>query len=105
MSEVMICAPAIQNRAVAINATLILGRVSINEYIQCILIQNLARFAELWEHSDTTPTIENLSLLFGSVRNAIGEYTAARDTARAAPEYVPMKYQCKASSRERNAGV
>lgn len=46
----------------------------IEDYKSFILTRNLVSFAELWANIDTTPTIQSLSILFGSVLHAIKSY-------------------------------
>lgn len=43
-------------------------------YRKCILIQSLAQYAEAMVSIDTTPTMESLSILFGSANRAITNY-------------------------------
>jgi hypothetical protein len=71
-----------------------------------ILIQNLACFAELWENIDTTPTTQSLSILFGSVRDAIASSTQQESAAVAGRESAPSRfaYIPKASKRDRDEG-
>lgn len=71
------------------------------DYKSSILIQNLVHFAELWENTDTIPTIQSLSILFGSVHHAIRNYIPK--TKRLEPNR--LIYQAKASKSERNAGL
>jgi len=69
-------------------------------YERCILIQNLVVFVELWGNIDIIPTIQSLSLLFGSVQNAIRDFTPPKECAP-----IRFKYTPKASRGERNAGL
>lgn len=78
----------------------------IGNYKSSILIQNLVCFAELWANIDITPTIQSLSLLFGSVRHAIENCTKQEDlNENGKNEQCRFRYQAKASSSERNAGL
>jgi tRNA G10 N-methylase Trm11 len=72
----------------------------ITNYKRCILIQNLVSFAGLWENIDTIPTIQSLSLLFGSVNHAITNYIP--ETKKS--EITRFIYTPKASKKERNRG-
>lgn len=71
----------------------------ITEFKRNILIQNLVSFAELWENIDIIPTTQSLCLLFGSVQNAIKDYTPEKDNA-----LTRFRYTSKASKSERNMG-
>ena len=68
---------------------------------RCILIQNLVNFAELWGSIDTIPTIQNLSLLFGSVNLAI--INSTRETEKIGLNR--LIYTPKPSQSERNDGL
>jgi hypothetical protein len=79
----------------------------IGNYRKCILIQNLAQCAEIWESIDTTPTTTSLSRLFGYVLRAIENYTNSDTMVRAEQksEQSRFLYCPKASRSERNAGL
>jgi len=68
---------------------------------KCILIQNLAQYAEIWDSIDTTPTTTSLLTLFGYARRVITNYI--QETEKTAPKR--FLYSPKASRRERNAGL
>lgn len=77
----------------------------IGNFKKCILIQNLVSFAELWGNIDTIPTTKSLSLLFGSVRHAIENYTKQEDlNLNGKNEKNRFLYCAKASKSERNKG-
>jgi hypothetical protein len=71
------------------------------ESTSSILIHNLVPFAALLANTDTIPTTESLSILFGSVSHAITSCT--QETRRSEPSR--FVYTSKASSSERNAGL
>lgn len=78
----------------------------IGNFKKCILIQNLVSFAELWGNIDTIPTTKSLSLLFGSVRHAIENYTKQEDlNLNGKNEKNRFLYCAKASKSERNKGL
>jgi len=68
---------------------------------KCILIQNLAQYAEIWDSIDTTPTTTSLLTLFGYARRVITNYI--QETEKTAPKR--FLYSPKASRSERNAGL
>jgi len=68
---------------------------------KCILIQNLAQYAEIWDSIDTTPTTTSLLTLFGYASRVITNYT--QETEKTAPKR--FLYCPKASRSERNAGL
>ncbi len=70
------------------------------------LIRSLASFAELWENTDTIPTTNSLSLLFGSVRDAISNSTRQDTRAKAEPRFALNRfaYHSKASKADRDEG-
>lgn len=68
---------------------------------KCILIQNLAQYAEIWDSIDTTPTTTSLLTLFGYARRVITNYI--QETEKTAPKR--FLYSPKASRKERNAGL
>jgi site-specific DNA-methyltransferase (adenine-specific) len=72
-----------------------------------ILIPSLASFADLWGSIDTIPTTNSLSLLFGSVRDAIANSTKKDTEARAEPRCEPSRfaYVPKASKADREDGL
>jgi hypothetical protein len=72
-----------------------------------ILTKNLASFAELWASTDTTPTTNSLSLLFGCVRDAIASFTRPDTKGRVEPRYEPSRfaYFPKASKKDRDEGL
>lgn len=81
---------------------------SIGSSKSSILLQNLVSFAELWGNIDTIPTTKSLSLLFGSVRDAIASSTkkaseeeAAGGNGQEKETLCRLKYCAKASRRER----
>ena len=67
----------------------------------CILIQNLAFYAETWESIDTTPTTQSLSKLFGCANRAI--INSTQEIRGLEPSR--FLYCPKASVSERNAGL
>jgi len=71
-----------------------------------ILIQNLASFAELWANTDTIPTTTSLSILFGSVRDAIARCTRPDTREAAGQKSAPARfaYIPKASKADRGVG-
>lgn len=84
---------------------------SIGSSKSSILLQNLVSFAELWGNIDTIPTTKSLSLLFGSVRDAIASSTkkaseeeAAGGNGQEKETLCRLKYCAKASKQERDAG-
>lgn len=79
---------------------------STGNYNASILIPSLASFAELWGSIDITPTTNSLSLLFGSVRDAIASSTKKDTEARAEPRCEPSRfaYVPKASKADRDEG-
>ena len=84
----------------------ILGQVSITEPNLRILKQCLASFVELRGNTDTTPTMENLNLLFGYVFNAIENSTQNYEDTKNIDKnrYRSLAYYPKASKSERNKG-
>ena len=68
---------------------------------KCILIQNLAQYAEIWDSIDTTPTTTSLLTLFGYASRVITNYI--QETEKTAPKR--FLYSPKASRSERNAGL
>jgi site-specific DNA-methyltransferase (adenine-specific) len=68
---------------------------------KCILIQNLAQYAEIWDSIDTTPTTTSLLTLFGYASRVITNYI--QETEKTAPKR--FLYSPKASRAERNAGL
>jgi hypothetical protein len=79
---------------------------STGNYNASILIPSLACFAELWESIDIIPTTNSLSLLFGSVRDAIANFINKDTVARAGPRCEPSRfaYVPKASKADRDEG-
>jgi hypothetical protein len=78
----------------------------IGNFKSSILIQNLVSFAELWENIDTIPTIESLSILFGSVHHAIENYTKQENREQSGKNaQTRFLYCAKASPSERNEGL
>ena len=71
-----------------------------------ILIPSLASFAELWANIDTIPTTSSLSLLFGSVRDAIASSTRQDTKGKAEPRSALSRfaYVPKASKADRDEG-
>lgn len=82
------------------------GLEFITETNASILRQNLVAYVDHLESTDTTPTIANLTKLFGFVQHAIKQNTirARSDISDGLDQLVPYKYVAKASRRERNAG-
>ncbi len=83
---------------------LILGQGSISEHKQQILAKCLASFAELRVNTDTTPTIQDLSLFFGYVRDAMKNSTPISETETGLNLNRSLIYQAKASKSERDRG-
>jgi hypothetical protein len=98
------CVTAIVQSVVALqqghDLDLLRGKASISVRNEQILLQNLVLLVESLDSTDTIPTIAALKLLFGSVRNAIANSTAARTTASCPRR---LHYQSKASRSERKA--
>ena len=69
------------------------------------LSRSLALVAAGWQSTGITPTTESLSALCGSALLATTESTTASDTASDGAQNLRLRYQSKASSRERNAGL
>jgi len=72
----------------------------IGNYKKCILLQNLAEYAEMMDNIDTTQTTQSLLKLFGSAQVAIKNYTLK--TKKSEP--ARFKYTPKASKKERGEG-
>jgi len=72
----------------------------IGSYKNSILIPSLVSFAGLWGNIDTIPTIQSLSLLFGSVNHAITNYIPETEKT----EQKRFLYCPKASRAERERG-
>jgi len=72
----------------------------ISNYKKCILLQNLAYYAEIWVNIDTTPTTQNLWKLFGYVNLVITNYIQEIKKS----EQAIFIYQAKTSPTERNMG-
>lgn len=75
-------------------------RVILDYTLDCensILIQNLVSFAELWGSIDTIPTIQSLTLLFGSVSHAIENYIPGTEKS----DQVRFFFVPKASRKDR----
>ena len=79
---------------------------STGSYSDSILIPSLASFAELWASIDTIPTTNSLSLLFGSVRDAIASSTRQDTKGKAEPRSALSRfaYVPKASKADRDEG-
>lgn len=80
------------------------------KFASSILIQNLVSFAELWGNIDTTPTTQNLLMLYGSALHAIENYTKQEGKEKVVGGNDPAKatrflYTAKASKAEREAGL
>jgi DNA modification methylase len=80
------------------------------KFASSILIQNLVSFAELWGNIDTTPTTQNLLMLYGSALHAIENYTKQEGKEKVVGGNDPAKatrflYTAKASKSEREAGL
>jgi hypothetical protein len=80
------------------------------KFASSILIQNLVSFAELWGNIDTTPTTQNLLMLYGSALHAIENYTKQESREKAADDNDQAQatrflYNPKASKSEREAGL
>ena len=69
-----------------------------------VLIQNLAHIVGLLGKSDTTPTIESLTMLFGCVERAISTNITWGSSAEPDNAPIRFKYCPKSSRREREAG-
>jgi hypothetical protein len=71
-----------------------------------ILTQSLASFAELWASTDIIPTTGSLSILFGSVRDAIANSTQQGSAGEAGRASAPSRfaYIPKASKKDRDGG-
>lgn len=76
----------------------------IGDWKSSILIQNLVNFADLWDNTDTTPTIQSLSLLFGFAPLATEKYTKQESLKNDndSVQETHFLYTSKASSSERN---
>ena len=85
----------------------ILGLVSINGHKKQILTRCLVSFVELLGNTDTTPTTENLNLLFGYVYHAIENSTEEiKDLMEKETCLHPrLVYQSKASKSDRDEGL
>ena len=84
-----------------------LGQVFITEQKKQILDNVLASFVELMGKKDTTPTMNDLNLLFGFVFSAIENSTIYSDKGSEVAknhEWKSLLYQAKASKAERNKG-
>jgi len=105
-----LCGTSIAQRLVAImqgqNQESTLGGLSMPEHKKQILEKCLVSFVELRGNTDTIPTMENLSLLFGYVSNAIEEYTQKCEDIRneEKSQWKSLVYRSKASKSERNKG-
>ncbi len=85
-----------------------LGQVFITEQKKQILDNVLASFVELRGKKDTTPTMNDLSLLFGFVFSAIENsitYSDKESEVAKNHEWKSLLYQAKASKGERNKGL
>ena len=80
------------------------GWVSIDAHNERILLRCLASFAALLGNTDTTPTMEHLSLFFGYVRDAMRNSTQTSATESASGQTSRLFYSAKASRSERTHG-
>jgi len=82
-----------------------LGQDSIKGHKEQILMRCLVSFVEMRGNTDTTPTTENLNLLFGCAYHAIENYMEQK-SERMAKKQCQMRfsYNAKASKAERNKG-
>jgi DNA modification methylase len=83
---------------------------SIEDWKKSILLPSLATFAEMMGSTGTTPTIQSLSLLFGSVHHAIDEHTRRERQAAAAGgngqgSATRFHYTSKASRSDRDGST
>lgn len=83
----------------------ILGKAFMPEHTKQILTQCLASFVALLGSTDTILTMESLSLLFGSVRDAIRSSIPTNETANVPGQTSRLVYCSKASTSERNEGL